>query len=76
MTNALALANVESLLRVAKTAALEASYSLAEIRYADPKLGNTSELTAAQKSIASLAQSIDDVTTFLTIFRSKSVKTP
>ena len=75
MTNALALANVESLLRVAKTAALEASYSLAEIRYADSTLGNTNELTAAQKSIASLAQSIDDVTTFLTIFRSKSSKT-
>jgi hypothetical protein len=75
MTNALALANVESLLRVAKTATLEASYSLAELRYADSQLGNTNELTAAQKSIASLAQSIDDVATFLTIFRSKSAKT-
>lgn len=75
MTNAIALANVESLLRVAKTATLEASYSLAELRYADTQLGNTSELTAAQKSIAALAQSIDDITTFLTIFRSNAAKT-
>ena len=75
MTNTLALANMEALLRVAKTATLEASYALAELRYADPTLGNTSELTAAQKSVASLAQSIDDVSTFLTIFRAKSAKT-
>ncbi len=70
------ISNVESLLRVAKTAALEASYSLAEIRYSDPTLGNTSELTAAQTSIASLAHSIEDVTTFLALFRSRGDATP